>query len=313
MGGMSTKAPEWLAQLAPAHAPPPLGWWPPAPGWWGLAALLLVAIAVLVWRWSDPALRLRRHAGKALRAIEQDAALEPAARARALEDLLRRYAVARCGRAEVARLSGEAWLAFLAARGGAAFAGEAGRGMLRLCYGGQGAFDAAALFPAAKSFLKRAGRKPRGAGASGEPASGALRDVAPAGPGRGAPLAPAVPATGVAVANAAPDVDEAGTRFSAPESRLDAAAEPRVGAVDSVPSVRDGALAPSVPAAGPAQANAEACAGGPLADALGALPGRQAAAPAPAEDKDRSGPGTRAQAPSASAAPGPAASGEGAR
>ena len=38
---MGSVTPDWLAQLAPAHAPPPAGWWPLAPGWWVLLMLLV--------------------------------------------------------------------------------------------------------------------------------------------------------------------------------------------------------------------------------------------------------------------------------
>jgi hypothetical protein len=152
--------PDWLDQLAAAHAPPPPGWWPPAPGWWGLA-LLLIGAAVLLALWlRSPTRRLRRAALLQLQQLERGAA-DDAALARGLEHLLRRYAVARFGREPVARLSGEPWLAFLAAHGGAALAGAPGQALLRSAYGGGGAADRDSWLSGARGFLRGPRRRPR--------------------------------------------------------------------------------------------------------------------------------------------------------
>ena len=111
--------PGWLSQLAPAHAPPPPGWWPPAPGWWLLAVLLLAATASAIWWWRDPYRRSRRVALRELRVIRAGDG-DVVASARAIESLLRRFALAVFGSARVARLTGDAWLAFVAAQGGTA-------------------------------------------------------------------------------------------------------------------------------------------------------------------------------------------------
>jgi predicted lysophospholipase L1 biosynthesis ABC-type transport system permease subunit len=150
MGGVNE---ELLKQLAPAHAPPPPGWWPLAPGWWGLAALLIVtALLAFVWL-RRPARKLRIAALRELRQLERNA--DDAALARGLEHLLRRYAVARHGREPVARLSGERWIAFVAANGGAALAGEPGRELLRTAYGGSARNDhRAAWLSAGRGFLR---------------------------------------------------------------------------------------------------------------------------------------------------------------
>ncbi len=131
--------PDWLSQLAADRAPPPLGWWPPAPGWWGVAvALLLIALAGGLWyrrrRKGTP--RLRRAAEQAMQGLH-DASMDDATLARQLQDLMRRFALARFGHAEVARLSGEAWLNFVIQHGGQDWAGETGRLLLRCAYGDQ--------------------------------------------------------------------------------------------------------------------------------------------------------------------------------
>jgi hypothetical protein len=150
MGSVST---DWLQQLAPAHAPPPPGWWPPAPGWWGLALLLLIAVVLpLLWL-RRPAQRQRRAALRELRLLEASAG-DDASLARGLEHLLRRFAIARFGREPVARLSGEHWIAFVAAHGGAALAGEPGRELLRAAYGGSANASRAQWLNGARGFVR---------------------------------------------------------------------------------------------------------------------------------------------------------------
>ena len=127
--------PDWLAQLAPPHAPPPPGWWPPAPGWWALALLGLAAVATLAWWWTRPAQRQRRAALRELAGLA-GANLDDIQLARALQDLLRRHAVARYGRETVARLAGSDWIDFMVTRGAAPFAGAAGDNLLRAAYAG---------------------------------------------------------------------------------------------------------------------------------------------------------------------------------
>ncbi|HUN72752.1 MAG TPA: DUF4381 domain-containing protein [Steroidobacteraceae bacterium] len=152
--------PSWLSQLAPAHAPPPPGWWPPAPGWWLLAVLLLAALAVGVWWWRDPYRRSRRAALRELRAIRADDS-DVAASARAIESLLRRFALAVFGAARVARLTGDAWLAFVAAHGGTQLAGEAGQTLLATAFGGGASNDRERWIAGADAFVRSARRQTR--------------------------------------------------------------------------------------------------------------------------------------------------------
>lgn len=152
--------PDWTSRLAPAHAPPPPGWWPPAPGWWLLAALLLAAIVGVMWWWRDPYRRSRRAALRELRAIRADDS-DIVASARAIESLLRRFAIAVFGPAQVARLTGDAWLAFVAAQGGSALAGESGRSLLSTAFGGGGSGDRACWISGADAFVRGARRESR--------------------------------------------------------------------------------------------------------------------------------------------------------
>ena len=150
MGGLKG---DWLTQLAPAHAPPPPGWWPPAPGWWGLALLLALIATALVYGYRRPAARLRRAALRELKRLE-DGPNDDVRLAGELERLMRRYAVAVHGREVAARLSGAAWLEFVVAHGGTDLAGEAGHALLRTAYGSPVKIDRARWLKGARGFLR---------------------------------------------------------------------------------------------------------------------------------------------------------------
>ncbi|HXS22560.1 MAG TPA: DUF4381 domain-containing protein [Steroidobacteraceae bacterium] len=151
--------PNWTSQLAPSHAPPPPGWWPPAPGWWLLAALVLAAAVVAAWGWHDPYRRSRRAALRELRAIRA-ADADPVSSARAIESLLRRFALTVFGSAQVARLTGDAWLEFVAERGGTPLAGESGRSLLATAFGGGPSDQRECWLLAADAFVRQARRRP---------------------------------------------------------------------------------------------------------------------------------------------------------
>jgi hypothetical protein len=154
MGALTPSAapPAWLDQLAPAHAVAPPGIWPLAPGWWLLMSLPFVA-AALFYAWRRYRRSLRRLALSELSRIENSAA-DDAALARDLENLLRRFAVARYGREPVARLNGDAWIDFIAAHGGAALAGDSGRQLLRAAYGTQARADREQWLRGARGFIR---------------------------------------------------------------------------------------------------------------------------------------------------------------
>lgn len=97
---------ELLGRLRDAHPPPAPSWWPPAPGWWLLLGLA-VGLAVIGLRYG-PAwwrrLQLRR------RLL---AALESAASATEISQLLRSAVLERFPERGAAGLHGEPWIAFL--------------------------------------------------------------------------------------------------------------------------------------------------------------------------------------------------------
>ncbi len=99
------------------HLPEAIGWWPLAPGWWLLIAMVLIAAGLLIRRW----LQRRAHAAarrKALRQLEESRSAyayhgNPVALGAEVSELLRRTMLAYAPRAEVAGLTGDAWLEWL--------------------------------------------------------------------------------------------------------------------------------------------------------------------------------------------------------
>jgi hypothetical protein len=119
---MNPNAVDPLAGLRGYRLPDAVSGWPPAPGWWLLAGLLLLLLGVAVYFGMR---RRRRRAGARLALAElarlrTDLAADgdQSAYLRAVSQLLRRFALTRFPRAQVAGLTGKDWLRFLDAQGG---------------------------------------------------------------------------------------------------------------------------------------------------------------------------------------------------
>jgi hypothetical protein len=110
-----------LDQLHDIVEPPPVSMLPATPAWaaLGVAVLALAAALAGLWLRHRRRTRARRAALAALRALEPALARGDAAALGQLDALIRRVALAAFPRAEVASLSGRAWIAFLDATGGA--------------------------------------------------------------------------------------------------------------------------------------------------------------------------------------------------
>ena len=116
--------PERLAnRLHDIHELDSVGIWPLATGWWlmlaGMVLLILLFIGLRRWRpdWQRylPRYGWSRAAARELTVLREKVGHgDVKALAARLSELLRRIAIARCGRDRCAGLNGESWLAWLA-------------------------------------------------------------------------------------------------------------------------------------------------------------------------------------------------------
>ncbi|MGD8933340.1 MAG: DUF4381 domain-containing protein [Gammaproteobacteria bacterium] len=138
-------------RLHDIHELDPASVWPLASGWWLLLAVVVTLILVFIglrrwrpdWRRYLPRYGWSRHAARELTALRQQVTHgDIKTVATELSELLRRIAIARCGRDHCAGLHGDSWLAWLADHDPAGFDWcERGRLLLDLPYAppGEGA------------------------------------------------------------------------------------------------------------------------------------------------------------------------------
>lgn len=115
-------------------------WWPPAPGWWLVLIGISLAVLLVGWlirrrrlyplgRWQQDA---RRHLLDLRKRMKREPVKQVAGE---LSELLRRIAIARCGREQTASLTGEMWLDWLQSNDSTGFPWrEKGRLLLELPY-----------------------------------------------------------------------------------------------------------------------------------------------------------------------------------
>lgn len=100
--------------LRDIHLPEPIGWWPPAIGWWIVAVLILLIIVASIWLFKRVTRKTAiKSAKKLLLKIQQDSYLDDHTKLIQMSILIRRTAISIFPRAEVASLTGNAWLEFL--------------------------------------------------------------------------------------------------------------------------------------------------------------------------------------------------------
>ena len=105
-----------LQGLRDVHLPPPISLWPPAPGWWITLGLVMMGVILCLW-----ILRNRRRKQSCRLAMNELSAIKQYYEThrddqwliQRLSVMVRRYALARFPRTEVAGLAGMAWLQFL--------------------------------------------------------------------------------------------------------------------------------------------------------------------------------------------------------
>jgi hypothetical protein len=128
---------EALQGLRDIHLPDPVPFWPPAPGWWMLALSIVLLLVIAVWLWKrHRRTAYRRVALKELRSLRQALANGQAGSPiiAELSILLRRAAITRYGRQQVAALNGTAWLEFLDRTGHTTYFSTQGQALLDAPY-----------------------------------------------------------------------------------------------------------------------------------------------------------------------------------
>ena len=152
--------------LRDIHLPEAVSWWPPAVGWW-LVALVGLALAAMVWllrrrawrRHHDPT----RVALGELERLQAEFNRDGDTRqlATRLSALLRRVSLTLFPRAEVAGLTGPAWLAFLdRVAGTRLFSSGPGRALAEVPFQPHAAADGAELLGSCRSWLEALGPRP---------------------------------------------------------------------------------------------------------------------------------------------------------
>ena len=156
--------------LRDIHLPEAVSWWPPAPGWWILLALA-GTLLLLGWRWRKHLrnTRLRRAGLRRLNRMhaEYQRTGDLQRLAQQLSALLRRIALSRFPRHEVAALTGDDWLAFLddalrrdGHRDG--FRGKPGRLLIEAPYNPAYRDDPAQLLQLSRHWITRMGDRGQG-------------------------------------------------------------------------------------------------------------------------------------------------------
>ena len=148
-----------LDALRDIHLPPDPAFWPPAPGWWALAALALLLGGALLLHQIRAARRRRpqREALCLLAALREDLAggREPGRVVAESATLLRRAALGRFPREQVAGLSGRAWLEFLERHGGGPeFTRGVGEQLLSAPYSPRAEADARGLLRLCERWIR---------------------------------------------------------------------------------------------------------------------------------------------------------------
>jgi hypothetical protein len=136
-----------LAALRDIHLPAAVSFWPPAPGWWALLVATAVAGAVACLLVRQRRRSAHRTALVRLAEVESRFQVDGDTRrlAAALSNLLRRVALLRFPRRDVASLYGEQWLGFLSTSAPhTRFPAEVLHGLERCLYGEPRAEDSEA-------------------------------------------------------------------------------------------------------------------------------------------------------------------------
>ena len=154
--GAQSKPGAATLDLRDIHPPADPALWPPAPGWWVTLGLILAALVLVgqrAWRAHRVRTRRRRILAELARLGTRTQGAELAA---GVSALLKRIALTRFNRAEVAPLTGTAWLDFLDRHGGeGGFATGPGRVLADGPYAPTPTVETQALLDLAEVWVRR--------------------------------------------------------------------------------------------------------------------------------------------------------------
>ena len=143
--------------LRDIHLPDGVSWWPIASGWW-LLLVLVMLIAMVIWAIHINKARgqLRKQALAELEKVETDFNQHQDAQQLAsdLSMLLRRVCISRFPRADVAGLTGQAWLDFLNAQTNS-FNTESADALLNGPFQKQSNINSSALINACRQWVEQ--------------------------------------------------------------------------------------------------------------------------------------------------------------
>jgi len=142
--------------LRDIHVPPAPDFWPPAPGWWVSLGLGLALIGLGFW-WLYRRYRVGRRRREILGQLDSlTGKTTGAALVAEVSALLKRVALARYPRTEVASLTGSPWLELLDRTGGGGrFTAGPGKVLAEGPYAPDPEFDPDALLSLARDWIRR--------------------------------------------------------------------------------------------------------------------------------------------------------------
>ncbi|MCE9612882.1 MAG: DUF4381 domain-containing protein [Lentisphaerae bacterium] len=146
--------PASLDRLHDIVAPGPVPWWPPAPGVYLALSLVCACLLALAGR------ALWRHLRRAYRREALAAMSRATPTVVDLATLLKRVALTAYPRAQVAGVTGRAWLLWLARTGGCAVPPAVADLLTAAVYKDDGARDTAALTSFARQWIRRHHARP---------------------------------------------------------------------------------------------------------------------------------------------------------
>lgn len=148
-----------LAQLRDVHIPEAPGWWPPAVGWWLIFFAVVIPASIFAHRWLKHRRQNQCPAWHALNALddlwdEYESERDASRTVQQISALMRRTAMSLDKRAEVAALTGDAWLEWLDRHAPGKLFTDSGRPLAEAPYRRASPAEVESLFEACETWLE---------------------------------------------------------------------------------------------------------------------------------------------------------------